>query len=318
MAPGFFAVASIVAPIFFIIAVGFVVRHLKLLTAEADVSILRLVINVLLPCLALDVIVGNEALRRPENLFLPPLAGFLSVALGYGLSRWVAGWIGLSSLPARRTFAFTTGIQNYGYFPLPLVLTLFGREAAGVLFGFSLGVDLCLWTIGIMMLTGRRGWSALRQAVNVPVVVIILAMVLNLSGAGEWIPQWVDKTWTMLGACAVPLALLLTGATFADFSAPGQLIRGKAIMGASLVLRLGILPLCILGAAIFLPMGEDLRRVLIVQAAMPAAVAPMAIARHYGGDAAVGLKVVLASTVAGLLTIPLWLQFGLSLLAARG
>lgn len=317
MAPGFFEVVVIVAPIFLIIGAGFLVRQLGLLTAEADASILRLLINVLLPCLALDVIVGNEALLRPENLFLPPLAGFLTVGTGYALAWWAAGRIGLQELRARRTFAFTTGIQNYGYFPLPLILTLFGRETAGVLFGFSLGVDICLWTVGLMMLTGKGGWRGIRQAINVPVVVIVLALGLNLAGAGSWIPEWIDKTWTMLAACAVPFALMLTGATFADFSAPSQLMRGKTIMVTSLIVRVGLLPLFILAIAFFLPVGPDLQRVLVVQAAMPAAVAPMAIARHYGGDATVGLKVVLASTVAGLITIPLWLQAGLSWLAGR-
>ncbi len=309
--------AAIVAPIFFIIALGFVVRQIGWLSAEADASILRLVINLLLPCLALDVIVGNEALLRPENLFLPPLAGFFSVAIGYLLAWWGAGCIGLRELRARRTFAFNTGIQNYGYFPLPLIFTLFGRETTGVLFGFSLGVDLCLWTVGLMLLTGMRGWAGLRQALNVPVVVIVLALTLNLLGAGKWIPGWVDTTWTMLGACAVPFALVLTGATFADFAAPQHLWQGKRIMVASLILRVGLLPLVILAGAFFLPVGPDLQRVLVVQAAMPAAVAPMAIARHYGGDASVGLKVVLASTLAGLVTIPLWLQLGLGWLGAN-
>jgi predicted permease len=234
------------------------------------------------------------------------------VAIGYLLAWWAAGLVGLCELRARRTFAFTTGIQNYSYFPLPLIFTLFGRETTGVLFGYAVGVDLCLWTIGLMMLTGKGGWAGIRQAFNLPVVVIILALVLNLLGAGAWIPQWVDKTWGMLGACAVPFALLLTGASFADSSAPRQFWRGKSVMAASALVRVGIMPLLILAVGLFLPVGDDLQKVLIVQAAMPAAVAPMAIARHYGGDATVGLQVVLSSTVISLATIPLWLQLGLS------
>ena len=40
---------------------------------------------------------------------------------------------GLLADREQRTFAATTGIQNYGYVPLPLILTLFPGDTAGVL-----------------------------------------------------------------------------------------------------------------------------------------------------------------------------------------
>jgi malate permease and related proteins len=58
----------------------------------------------------------------------------------------------------------------------------------------------------------------------------------------------------------------------------------------------------------------ELQRVLVLQAAMPAAVFSIVMARHYGGDAATALRVVLATSLLGLITIPLWLRFGIHLL----
>jgi predicted permease len=52
--------------------------------------------------------------------------------------------------------------------------------------------------------------------------------------------------------------------------------------------------------------------VLVVQAAMPAAVFPIVLARHYGGQPLVAVQVVLATTALGLLVIPLWLSLGLA------
>jgi malate permease and related proteins len=51
----------------------------------------------------------------------------------------------------------------------------------------------------------------------------------------------------------------------------------------------------------------ELRRVLYIQAAMPSAVFPIILARHYGGDPATAVRVVVATSVLGLITIPLWL-----------
>ena len=47
------------------------------------------------------------------------------------------------------------------------------------------------------------------------------------------------------------------------------------------------------------------------QAAMSAAVFPIVMAKHYGGDPATALRVVLGTSLVGLVTIPLWLRVGM-------
>jgi predicted permease len=78
------------------------------------------------------------------------------------------------------------------------------------------------------------------------------------------------------------------------------------------VVRLGVLPLLILAAAKWLPLSIELKRVLVVQAAMPAGVVPIIVARHYGGQPLTAVQIVLGTTALGLLTIPLWLRVGLA------
>ena len=51
---------------------------------------------------------------------------------------------------------------------------------------------------------------------------------------------------------------------------------------------------------------------LVVQAAMPAAVVSVIIARVYGGQPLIAVQIVLGTTVLALFTIPFWLRFGLS------
>lgn len=302
-------ILGIVAPIFLILLLGFGLRRVGVLTEESDRSLLGLVVNVLLPCLILEVIIGNEALLEPRNLIVPPLLGMGFVLLGYAVAWPLAGVFGLRGRAARGAFTFCVAVQNYGYIPLPIILALFGRETAAVLFGFSLGVEIAFWGVGILILNRPQG-RAWRRIVNVPILSIIVAVTLNLVGAAAWIPVWVDTTWTMLGACAVPLALLLTGAVFADFAYPRHLFAEKRGVVLAIALRLGLFPVLMLLAARYLPLDEQLRIVLAVQAAMPAAVAPLAIAKHYGGDVPTALRVVLSTTLLGLVTIPLWLRFG--------
>jgi malate permease and related proteins len=51
---------------------------------------------------------------------------------------------------------------------------------------------------------------------------------------------------------------------------------------------------------------------------MPAAVFPTIMARQYGGDPTTAVRVVVATTVGGLVTIPLWLRLGLGWLGLSG
>ena len=76
-------------------------------------------------------------------------------------------------------------------------------------------------------------------------------------------------------------------------------------------LRLGVLPSLFLLLAKFLPASTELKQVILLQSAMPAAVFPIILARQYGGDPATAVRVVVITSLGGLVTIPLWLQAGL-------
>ncbi|MFV0338040.1 MAG: AEC family transporter, partial [Chthoniobacterales bacterium] len=142
------------------------------------------------------------------------------------------------------------------------------------------------------------------------VLAILTGLFLNFLNPDAWLPSWADETLSMLGSAAVPLALLLTGAVFADFANPFKIFEKKRILFASLFLRVVLMPIAMLCFAKWIWMSPELKNVLMVQAAMPAAVAPLAITRYYSGDLETASRVVLGNTLFGLFSIPFWLQFG--------
>ena len=87
--------------------IGLWLRRRGWLSADADASLMRVTINLLLPSLIFDSVLGNAALRRPENLRLPPLAGFGMVAVGIGVARIFARLAGLKTKPEQRTLLFS-------------------------------------------------------------------------------------------------------------------------------------------------------------------------------------------------------------------
>lgn len=326
--------------IFVIVGTGIFARRVGWLTEQADQSLFKLVVRVLLPALILDKVVGNPALSEARNLWLPPLVGFGTVILGMALARVVArglGWsMRLSTARQQRTFALSTGVYNYGYVPLPLAVALFDEQTVGVLFVHNLGVEIAMWTVGIIVVSGGLDSGWWRRLFNPPAVAIAVALVINglmeltrgwgvfadasatpgvLAALASVVSGAVGHVVAMLGACAIPMGVLLTGATVADFLREAKLISGGRVIAGSCALRLAILPALFLALAwVLVPASLELKRVMVLQAAMPAAIFPIVLARHYHGDVSTAVRVAVGTSLVGLVTMPLWLSAGLWLL----
>lgn len=304
-------VLAAVIPVVLIIITGGVIRRVNWLTEEADQTLLRVVVNLLTPCLILDNMLGNAALRDPANVLLPPLVGFGTVAAGTWIAKFFAGVAGISDPVKARTFAAVNGLYNYGFVPIPLALSLFDRETAGVLFVHNVGVEVALWTVSLFTMQGTGGHLEWRKLVNPPLVAILLALGLNFSHAGEHLPRFLNVSFGMLGQCAIPMSILLIGATMVDRMHEFHSNYGVRVIAASSLVRLGLLPALFLLLAKFLPCPVELKRVIVLQAAMPAAVFPIVMARVYGGDTSTAMRVVIGTSVVGLVTMPLWIRAGM-------
>lgn len=313
----FSTVLTAVLPVFGIMGVGFWLRRMGWLSADADQSLMRLTINLLLPSLIFDSVLGNAALRRPENLVLPPLLGFGMVGVGLIVARGFARLAGARSKPEQRTFIFLTGLQNYAYLPIPLCLSLFSSGTMGVLFVHNVGTEMAMWTMGVATLTGGGMAGGWKKILNAPLAALVLALILNFLCLHITPPAPAMFAGTIIrtgihwfGQSAIPLALILIGAIAADHF---EEARGGSAMRVVLVssfVRLGVMPVLFLLLAKFCPGSADLKRVLLLQGAMPSATLPIVLAKHYGGDARVAVQIALGTSLIGIATIPLWIRLG--------
>lgn len=324
-----------VTPVFIMIAIGWVMRRTGALSSAADASILRLGVNVFYPSLIADTIIGNPALQQLSNVLLPAACGAGTALVGFSVALLSARLLGMGRPHPTRTFAFTVGLQNYGYLAIPLVQALFNRETLGVQFTFTLGIELVLWSAGIWLLSGHQHpsippneetsgtdddpeerprpvrHSLWRAVLTAPVVAIIVSSTLNYFFGGGWLPGFARTSLHWLGACAFPTQITLTGAVLADVmrrANPGPWL--KPVTFGNLI-RLGLLPAIFLLAAKGLHTSPELRNILVVQAAMPSAMLPIILVKHYGGETDLAAWLVTTTTAVGFLTMPLWLKAGL-------
>lgn len=300
----------LITPVFLMILAGFGLRSLKWVTSEADASLMNLLIRFLFPCLILSVVLGSDAIRSSANIIVPPLVGFGITAIAMGVAFVVAKAIGYRKGAGLRTFCFAVGIANYGFIPIPLVQDMWGESELAVLFVHNAGVEFAIWTLGVAVVSGVSLRRSLKKAANPTAITLVAAVAMNLLGADAYVPQAIEKTIGAVAVCSIPIGLLMIGMTLRDLAGEGEALFDLKSSLGSVAVRLAILPLVVLACAKALPISVELKRVLIIQASMPAAVMTIVVARHYGGRPIVATRVALATTIVGVFAIPLWIRFG--------
>jgi len=302
----------LILPVFGLVLAGVVVRRLHWVEGVAETSLVRLVVKLFFPALIFQTIVGSSAMQVAGNVVFAPLMGFIYTALGIGVAYQAGRLLGLTPGAGLRSFALAAGMYNCGYVPLPIVGSMWGSEAQSIVLAHIVGVDAATWTVAVLVLSGlslREGW---RELINPNAITLVVALTINATGLRDQVPGVVMSLAASLGACAIPLGLVMIGIAIANYvdDLPA-LVAPKVALGSILV-RLGVLPVLMLLLAKWVPATIELKRVLAIEAAMPSAVIPIVLARHYGGQPLMAVRVILASTVVGLFTAPLWIRAGLA------
>jgi len=309
--PSYLTIFSATLPVFLVIAIGFFFNRRGWLNEETEVGVMKLGLNLLVPCLILNLIPGNPALKTLSSAGWAIGLGFGLIVVGFGVAWVVARLSGIQRGEGLRTFTICTGIQNYGYLPLPILVEIFPDNPgpAGLVFVHGVGVEIAMWTVGLAILTKKAG---LKSLINGPFLAVVAALILNFTGAYQFIPGIVTTITDMLGRCAIPMAIFMIGATMSKFFTKGILEDALRVALSSVFARIVLLAGLMLLVAKFAPINDDLRRLLVVQAAMPAAVYPIVLSRLFGGQPEVAIKVVLATSFVSLITSPLVIAWGLT------
>lgn len=304
-------ILNAVIPVYLLVILGFFLRRREIVSASTESALFKLLIHLWVPCLVISVVARNPAFDNPQNILWPPIAGFCCVGLGVAIS-WIAGKLIFRNLELRslRAFAYTTGVFNYGYIPIPLITILFGKETLGVLFVFNVGVEIGLWLFGMPMMAGSASpRQILRKILNPPLLTLAFSVLIRILNWGDHIP---DPLWNMietLKGCAIPIGIMLVGMAMADHISGVAEMRRPGPWILSCLLRNGALAALFLWVAMSFAWTREMTIILAIQGAMPAAVFPVVLAKHYGGDAKTATQIIFATSSLAFFTTPLWLKW---------
>lgn len=278
---------------------------------HARQPLMRLVIWVFFPAMIFSNVSGNALISSGPRALLYLGAGFLMIVTGILVGRLASKLFGFPPGDAKRTFAYASGINNFGYLGIPVTAALFDKDVVGVLLVHNVGVEAAVWTYGVAFLSGVSPWRSLRKLAQPMTIALAVSLALNFLGAGSSLPvRFAADFCRPIGDCAIPVGTILTGIYLHEVLQGFRPFADARTSFGIMAVRWVFMPLLLLGVAAWLVADPSLRRVMLVQAAMPAGIFSFLIVEMYKGDVTVALRIAMVTVVCCPLVTPFWLYVG--------
>lgn len=305
-------------PVYVFFAIGFWLRHKKAIEAHHDAPIMQLAMDVGYPCLIFYNIMKYMVVEAHPTIAtvgfsLQAIAcGFLELFVGVIAAWLVARLLCLRIGTGLRTFTLTAGVQNYAFFVIPIIQMLFsaqGDPTMGVLFIHNMGCEIFVWSLGVILMCGGAKDLRLAMLLRGPLLAVCVSLAIAWSGLGSFVAlPPIMKTAEMIGSVTTPICLILFGCSMCDLTR--NFTWQPKMLTAGLIARLALAPAFIILLAWALPVDPIIKRIMVIQSAIPSAVIPVILAKRFGGIPELGTQILLSTTVCSFLTLPIWLAVG--------
>lgn len=293
-----------VAPIFFMLAVGYIIRLVKLVPGEIFPSVNRICLRVLMPCsIFLNVYRADFSQDFEPKLFI-----FLAAQI-------VIVW-GLSFLLARKLFAdrrlWGAWVQtcyrtNLAVMGIALAESMMG-EIGPQYVAMGLAFTVPLYNgLAVAVLEMSRGDKVSTGEIfkeigkNPLVIAAVLGFAVNLIRIP--LPDVVTDTMSDFGKAGTVMLLISLGATI-DL---GKLKTNRVRIVHWSLVRLFVVPLLTIGIAILMGFRGNELGIILIFAASPCAMASFPMAQEYGADAEITGQVLISTSVFCCLSFFFWI-----------
>ncbi|MBL8530499.1 MAG: AEC family transporter [Hyphomonadaceae bacterium] len=296
------SVLSALAPVFILIALGWLARNRRIAEPEAFAAVNRFGYFVLYPAFLFTIITDADFASGDAAPFVVGVLGGFTVMMLLGLAlRLVVRGDG----PAY-TSVFQ-GMLRWNGFPLlaaaPAIYGPRGLELIGLAFG-PLVFLVNIVAVAVLARWGAAKASSWRAVLDqILINPLILACAAGLAAQAIGITNFgpLSDALRLVGQAAMPIALITVGAGL-DFKA---LRADGAKVALAAVLKLAVAPAVIWGVATACGASPLGAAVAVGIGATPTAAAAYTLAREMGGDARLAAAIITATTIASAVTMPI-------------
>lgn len=296
MSPATERLIAIIAPVFIVILIGWLMAGSKREDRPHLADVNKLNMDLFCPALIFMALSAKDF----DVVAAAPLAlASLVVVIGSGLLAWA---VARAALVDARTFVPSMMFNNCGNMGLPLAYLTFGEQGLAMMVVLFVTSNFLMFTFGTRFVRGDMNWS---EAILNPMVLATVAGticgVLKVT-----FPAWLVPALKMLGDVSIPLMLFSLGVRMRDLSFRDWHLP---VLGAI------VCPVSGLMIAPFLarPLGlTDVQAdVLLLFASLPPAVLNFLLAERYQREPQQVASIVLIGNLASIVFVPLALAWAL-------
>ena len=302
-------VFTVIAPLFLIIfASALLQRYLKMGDDWSKV-LNEFALKIGLPVLIFSALAKTTASFSAGALLIASNSIFILVCFGLA---YLAGK--LLHLPKQmfRTLFICLAFGNVAYLGIPVLVQTQGEE---ILPAASLIVAVYLFWLfsvgtGYLDYTGQKTKGSVFSKIaddllkNPLLISVVLGLIVG--GFGIPLPSVIVKSLDMVTASVTPTVLIVIG-LFIGKSKIGKLVEWKPVLLFSLA-TLILLPAIFYFGVKVLGFYTTAFSASILQAAMPLAITPFALADKYHLDQKFIARSIVLSTILSVVTLPFWLM----------
>lgn len=267
---------------------------------------ISLIVNIAMPCMILSSIFKVDLHKGVFHSIaivfgLSILINLIGIGLGWGLSILFKG-----DSTKKRELAILSGLGNTGFIGIPLCATLIGPIGALYAAIFDAGVDVVIWTVGVILLQKNRRFSfhTLKAMINFPTAAIVAGLTVAYFNVKP--PSMIIHLTGQLSGLATPLAMFYIGMLISTLKRDKVRDKGNQLW-IPLTVKLILLPLSVAVFIHFFDLNGKMIQTLLVQSMMPTITLASILFAKYSADEEMGALTTIISTIISLSTIPLML-----------
>ena len=285
---------------------GFGLNRLHILPKSASAGVSRLITMVFMPALLIYSNMTEFNLANVGQYSQLVLWGGLFMTIAILISYLLVGRFAKGNPLEHGVFLYGLTFPNTGAVGTPLILAIMGTVGYFQynLFLLTMTIMTYAWGVGLFLSTERKN-PVKRFFVNMfnPIFIsMMIGLILGAVGAKNWMPTLVTGFMKDLGACYVPVSLLLTGFTVADYPLGEIFNRPKSYVFA--LFRLIIIPMAMLLLAYVFGLPKSIASLIAFTYAGPCGMNVVVFPASFGQDCRTGSSIVLLSSLCSVLTVP--------------
>lgn len=278
---------------------------------EANSQLLPKLVNyVSLPAYMLWNLMSTFDKSTLEHMIYRLAVPLLSMSLCFAIAFAVSLLIGVAP-NHRGTFQTVFCCSSSVFVGLPVNLALFGETSVPYVLLYFLANALFFWTIANYCISrDGKGTSpkivsvqTLKNIFSPPLIGFAAAMALIVLGIH--LPDFILNTAKYLGGMTIPLSMIFIGVVVCGVKLRNLKLTKDIV--AALIGRFIVSPMAVLAVVYFIPIPLLMKKVFVIQAALPAITQTTIMARVYEADTEYAAVLVSLTTILAMIAIPVYM-----------